>query len=106
MNLLGKKSVKKKAANLVMNGYWSLKTEKEHKLMGVDVTRVNSDPAGLYFDVPEPSEWTFDPDAAYVHYTEAGLGMFVKNKARLGKMCNQKTATCVALVRARGQCCC
>ena len=24
--------------------------------------------------------------------------MFVKGKARLGKMCNQKTATCVALV--------
>merc|ERR1719326_2617157 len=27
--------------------------------------------------------------------------MFVKNKARLGKMCNQKTATCVALVDVR-----
>ncbi len=82
MNLLGKKSVKKKAANLVMNGYWSLKTEKEHKLMGVDVTRVNSDPAGLYFDVPEPSEWTFDPDAAYVHYTEADTRQARRDESR------------------------
>ena len=36
MNLLGKKHIKSKKVNFVMNGYWSLKCEKEHELVGVE----------------------------------------------------------------------
>ena len=65
--------VKKKAANFVMNGYWSLKAEKEHQLVGVDVHRCNTDPTGLYLDVPDAKDWDFDRECDYVHYTEARL---------------------------------
>ena len=69
LNLCG--GDKKKKANYVMSGHWSEKAANEARMMGVEVVEVCKDPKGLYFEHPPASEWKFDRDCRYVHYTAA-----------------------------------
>ena len=59
-----------KIANYVRSGHWSEKARDEAR-MYCHVHEVNTDPADLYFAVPEGSEWDVDPRGAYLHYTSA-----------------------------------
>jgi len=67
MNLMTSRD---QTANYIMTGHWSEKARNEAKMFA----RVNEtyiDKTDLYFSLPEPKTWKFDPNAVYSHYTAA-----------------------------------
>ncbi|MEX0603082.1 MAG: 3-phosphoserine/phosphohydroxythreonine transaminase [Marinobacter sp.] len=64
LNLLGEKS----SADYVNTGIWSTKAIAEARRYA-NVNVVASSESRGFKDVPDPSTWRCDPDAAYLHYT-------------------------------------
>ena len=56
------------SADYVVTGVWSQKAVKEAKRVGA-VRIAGTTEADNFARIPEPGELSFDPDAAYVHYT-------------------------------------
>jgi len=71
MNLWGGLKPQARKANYIMSGHWSEKSVREARLFSDAVNETWTDPTGLYFSVPEPSEWSIDPEATFMHYTAA-----------------------------------
>ena len=57
MNLWGGLKPQARKANYIMSGHWSEKSVREARLFSDAVNETWTDPTGLYFSVPEPSEW-------------------------------------------------
>ncbi len=64
MNLIGRTG----RADYVITGDWSKKSAKEASRYGQVNIAASTDEGGRYFRAPAQSEWTLDPQAAYVHY--------------------------------------
>ncbi|WP_152207106.1 3-phosphoserine/phosphohydroxythreonine transaminase [Marinobacter changyiensis] len=64
LNLLGEKS----SADYVNTGIWSTKAIAEARRYA-KVNVVASSESSGFLEVPDPSVWRCDPDAAYLHYT-------------------------------------
>merc|ERR1719159_1690070 len=63
LNMLGDK----KKADYLITGQWSEKAHKECQKYATAGAACNTK-ATKFTTIPKPSEWTLDPDAAYVHY--------------------------------------
>ena len=64
MNLLGER----RKMNYVLTGSWGKKAAAEAKKYGEVHIAASSEDAG-FTTIPDPSGWTVDPEAAYLHYT-------------------------------------
>lgn len=67
MNLLKSKD---QVSNYIMSGHWSEKARNEAKMYS-KVNETWVDPKDLYFSLPDPAIWKFDPAGVYTHYTAA-----------------------------------
>ncbi|PID45235.1 MAG: 3-phosphoserine/phosphohydroxythreonine aminotransferase [Proteobacteria bacterium] len=57
------------SADYVDSGIWAGKAVNEARRIGANVRLAATGEAHHYLQVPEPSVWDCDPDAAYLHYT-------------------------------------
>merc|ERR1719436_1412030 len=66
LNMLGGEKTK---ADYLVTGQWGEKALKECSKYGTGQAACNTKPT-KFTTIPEPSEWTLDPEAAYVHYCD------------------------------------